>query len=228
MYSSESVSTPIPLGPAKLAFPYTQDKDLITREITQPYVIRASDYSPPPLNTTYTGQALLHTQPSGTFYYVGDSEPFEVGCGMVEFDRTWTNIPQSTFKALTSIETFPGFVNIRNPFSEQVASKEEVDFYLVGSGTAYPDETSIPIIQENKVEYFGGQTQPLLGNVYLANEGFGGWIYYYASSPSISGYQSWIANDINPTGYSIVAEPSRIEQVKGNLYRRVTRKVKAK
>jgi len=162
-----------------------------------------------------------------TWYISGDSGFSDEGGGVWGFIREWIRKPSSVFNYEVYAANYPGIRGTRDPQLLSQTSKVEVNFFLIQTtGGDFTSPDLIPITSESRVEYLEtNKTAPLLSNVYLATGFFG----FQNTDPSPATYDGWITADAaSVTSYSIQAEPSGLMQVRGPLWRRENRKVKAK
>lgn len=160
-----------------------------------------------------------------TWYFSGDSGFSSPGGGVWSFTRSWVKKPSSFSNYEVFAAVYPGLVFDRDPVLISATSKVDVDFFLIlPSGGDHTTAGEIPITQEDRVDYNTGYTAPLLSSVRLY-DGTG----LLTTTPSAASYQALIATDESTlSSYSLQVEPSVLYRVKGPLWRRENRKVKAK
>ena len=66
-------------------------------------------------------------------YFADDGQQKDIQGGMVEWIRTWCTIPASWDDYESTSYPFPGYANIRVPFSKTVTGKLTMDYFLVGT-----------------------------------------------------------------------------------------------
>lgn len=169
------------------------------------------------VNNTYYEREELDTELEDAFpiaYLVDESKPVSIGGGLVEFTRTWAELPESWDEWSSYVYTFPGYLygySTINSASraiqvKTVPAKITHDYFL----TSDP-ESDIEIIEGQKYWGVGGAGYPvdgmLLGDI---------------SDPTKMEYQTMVSgNDW------IVAEDSTFKRWKGNIYQRTTIRVRA-
>ena len=185
--------------------------------LAMPMMCPASVYSTPTEGLTTNYLAL-------TWTLIGDAAFINEGGGVFRFVRQWTRAPASFDNYETFAATYPGFLNLRDPPTVAGTSKVEVAFYIIGPGGDFDSPDLIPFAEEDKVTA-GSTSTPLLGGAVLNNGGAG----LFATDPSITNYQADIDTDSSvATSYSIQAEPTKLIQVRGPLWRAENRFVKAR
>jgi hypothetical protein len=189
--------------------------------IAVPMLSAFSVYSIP---TTGTSTSFA----GATWYILGDSGFFDQGGGVWAFTREWIRKPASFQNFETYAANYPGIRGEnRSPFIAAGTSKIDVDFFLIApSGGDYDSPAKIPMTEETRITFDGSSSSaPLLSGVFLSSGFFG----FLDTTPAPTVYQGWITTDAaTVTSYSIQAEPSTISQVRGPLWRRDKRFVKAK
>ncbi len=159
---------------------------------------------------------------SHNWYILGDSGFTDVGAGVWKFTREWIRKPAAFESFEVYAANFPGIRGVRDPQLVSQTSKLDVDFFMImPTGGDYTTAALIPITEEARVVYNISQNSaPLLSNVYLAATFFG----FQNTTPSPASYQALIA----ASTYSIQAEASSLSRVRGPLWRRENRLVRAK
>ena len=185
--------------------------------LAMPMMCPASVYSTPTEGLTTNYLAL-------TWTLIGDAAFTNEGGGVFRFVRQWTRAPDSFNNYETFAATYPGFLGLRDPPTVAGTSKVEVAFYIIGPGGDFASPDLIPFAGEDIATASDGSTAPLLGAI-LNNGGAG----VFATDPSITEYQADVDNDRTvATAYSIQAEPTKLIQVRGPLWRAENRFVKAR
>lgn len=214
--------------------------------LTQAFQQFAANFAPLALNTVH---------PSFASYVLTSESPLQdIGAGIVTWMRTYCKVPATRsdggcisypFIGFTAQTTIVGSVSTtlagRPRFTEVVNARIQHDYYLVGSGGTYTDQTLIPINIEQRyyVPYgniaissgtttftplyaagstlailTGNQTDYLNDNVTVSGVAFSA---PQASVPSRSAYTAMMI-----AGSEIVAEPSKVVRWMGNIWDRQT------
>jgi hypothetical protein len=166
-----------------------------------------------------------------TWYILGDSGFTDVGAGVWRFTREWIRKPAAFESFEVYAANFPGIrasnlsssgVAVRDPQLVSQTSKLDVEFFMImPTGGDYTTAALIPITEEARLVYDEtNNSAPLLSNVYLSSSNF----FFQNTTPSPASYQALIA----ASTYSIQAEASSLSRVRGPLWRRENRLVRAK
>jgi hypothetical protein len=157
-----------------------------------------------------------------TWYILGDSGFTDVGAGVWRFTREWIRKPAAFESFEVYAANFPGIRGVRDPQLVSQTSKLDVEFFMImPTGGDHTTAALIPITEEARVVYLtSNNSAPLLSNVYLSKDFFG----FQDTTPSVASYQALIA----ASTYSIQAEASSLSRVRGPLWRRENRLVRAK
>ena len=99
-----------------ISYPFLEDGDTSTKVYNMVCTQRASDYDAaqialdyPMTNATTAGVINLPFDSDSSAYFVGDTGHTPIGGGMLQFTRTFANIPQSiTTPSGSAFVTFPG------------------------------------------------------------------------------------------------------------------------
>ena len=99
-----------------ISYPFLEDGDTSTKVYNMICTQRESDYSTsqidlddPMTNATTAGVIELPFPSDSSAYFVGDTGHSSIGGGMLQFTRTFSNIPQTTTTpSSSSFVTFPG------------------------------------------------------------------------------------------------------------------------
>jgi hypothetical protein len=176
-----------------------------------------------------------------TAYFCDDTSFRDKGGGFQEWTREAATLPANYNDAEPYSYSYPGYWLGRAPFTRTTTAKLVKEFFLIGNtsaGANYNTEFEIPefAAQNYAWAYFipsiggipdGTQIQYLDG--YLANSNAN---YYnavvIASNPNLTTYQGWVANDNANATFSIEAADSVIEHVRGPIWMRTRRFVKAR
>lgn len=198
-------------GPLLISYPLTEMRDPTHIEATQRYYVQAGEYDAPTLNSTLTVGAT-------TCYLVGDSTPSLAETGIVSFERTWMSIPATTYQYSTYAAEFPGFsFGAGNParlgFTRTVPCQLEEEYFLVGPSQTYETAGDIPQVDPTSFRYSTDTVGRSPLDIFLSS----------STTPTASDYSDEIGE---PTWYLIV-EPSELSQVRGNLWKRTTKRVRA-
>jgi hypothetical protein len=207
--------------------------------ITQVYMQRRSAYRRPNPNTLcppeISGGALA--------YFCEDSERVPLGVAdLVTWTRTWASVPLRHGEYSSISVIYPAYAgdNIgvggqqsqRTEFAAKTRARIDYEYFLVGASTPYIDENSIPLNSANSVTYANFSPNPpprdlLAGEVVLYNNGTGGG--GGGTSPTAITYAGWRSTDAGTaSSYSLIAEPSELQNYLGNIWRRATVRVKAR
>ena len=224
-YESESTTSPVYTGPAKLIYPFLSEGDAATKQVNQKYNVRAGSYAAPTLNEAYnpSGTDLQHgnfmaTAPTiGTAYLLYDTEPTEAETGLVEFTRKWSNIPATRYEYTTFAANFPGLAyggvsERRYPFIKSVALQTTYEYYLTGTGGSYATPDLIPVVAATSFRYSTDSVDRQASDIFLSG----------STTPTAA---TWIT-DVGTAAFTYVVEPSTVERYMGNIYVRVTKKVR--
>jgi hypothetical protein len=163
-----------------------------------------ANYSRPSVNS-----ALGYN--SQTAFFDDDTGFTDLTGGVMEWTRRWATVPASWNDYESFSTQFPGIDSLtiaaRDPFARTITSKLMWDYFLVGSGGIYGAPDEIPRIANNMPEfnYVTDDTTPT-ATVY-------------------SGYRT--ADAAAATSYSLIAEDSILQRHAGNIWGRVSRRVKA-
>ncbi|MDB6022935.1 MAG: hypothetical protein JWQ04_2792 [Pedosphaera sp.] len=210
---------------------------------------------------SFAALALNTAHPIFTTYFLtGESRPADLGGGIIRWTRTYCQVPASRNDGGSTAYRFIGYANQTNVvsgtvtvnllgrprFTRVVDCRIQHDYYMVGAGGAYADETGIPLLQEqlyyvplgNSTLTSGVLTyaplypqanplQALTGNAvdYLNdNQTYSGIAFSAppATVPSRTAYLAMVA-----AGTYIVAEASKPTRWQGNIWDRVTTYVRA-
>lgn len=172
-------------------------------------------------------------------YFCDDSPRVPYGIAdIVTWTRTWATVPllYNSFSTISVI--YPGYSSIdagvggspagRPEFSASTRAKIVNEFFLVGPGTIYPNESAISLNSSNQATYSTGEVLELLGGgVELMSAA--GANRPYTSIPTSNTYAGWVTTDTNSaTSYTLIAEQSGLDHYLGNIWRRSTVRVKAR
>ncbi len=204
-------------GPITKSFPFLDKFGDTTHVIySQKFIQLWDDYAPPALNDD-------ETIGGGTVYFIGDVGLNDIGTGCVEFERRWANVPAAHSDYERTAVVYPGWLLMRNPSAQTVATQVLYEYFIVGTGETYETPAEIPVTGETRVTDTNGLDVAILSGAILNN---GGGVLY-TTTPTISGYYATVTADLVPEVYSIVLASS-IEHYTGGIWARVTRSVKAK
>lgn len=181
---------------------------------------------------SYSALALNTAHPDYSDYkLVSEGHQVDLGAGVVQWERVYAKVPD-TYSEYGGQYTylFPGFwgqsgINInhiegREPFSENVPTKIEYEFILVGTGGSYSDEFNVPV--ETPTQYFRSVGSKEVVNILGDSPPLA-----VATDPRRSVYENMVADDaVSRTSFSITVEV-RMERWLGNIWRKSTIKVKA-
>lgn len=188
--------------------------------VEEKYLVKAGNYS-----------RLENNTPNSVFptaYLVDENIDREEGDG-IWFTRLYSTIPSSWSAPQTFAGNYPGLYVYRAPFVESAPGLEQHDYFMVGAGTPYATEKDIPFIGVDRLTYSDGvftNSVPLLsGGEYYLNDGGG---VLFPTTPSRATYIGWIADDLAIDSFTLVAEASKPQRYKANIWDRVTLYVKAK
>jgi hypothetical protein len=184
--------------------------------LVMPMMSPFSVYSVPTAGTSTAFAGL-------TWYILGDSGFTDVGAGVWRFTREWIRKPAAFESFEVYAANFPGIRGVRDPQLVTQTSKLDVEFFMImPTGGDYTSAGLIPITEEARIVYVEtNNSAPLLSNVYLSS----GQIFEFQdTTPSVASYQALIS----ASTYSIQAEASSLSRVRGPLWRRENRLVRAK
>lgn len=256
---ADGFASPKPHGPPRFSSPF--DGDNANYILEEDYVVSLASFTNIALNT-------VHPVYAG-YYLVKESELSPVMVSdVVKWTRTYVSIPATRNDYSTIAYKFPGFagnmgvMNLsqqfaalgfvkyvpgRLPFTQTVSCIIVNEYFMVGTGGAYPNAESIPVniaqryyISPGTVTVSGSTFTfvplfPPVGGItdsnngvltdYLANAASGNpyFITPIPSTPSRDAYQAFIN-----AGTLLVAEDSSVSRFMGNIFCRVTKKVVAR
>lgn len=199
----------------------------LPREATSIAVPMMSPFSVYSIPTSGATTDFVLYETTVSWAILGDSGFSDAGGGVWSFTREWVRKPPSFNDFSTFAANYPGIRGSRDPQLLVQTSKREIDFFLImPTGGDHTSPDLIPITQESRVTYLTSSVQaPILGNVYLATGFFG----FQNTSPSPASYMALVATDTGSnSSYSLQSDPSEIAQVRGILWRRINRKLKAR
>ncbi len=185
--------------------------------ISAPYEIELTSYAPAAENSANADFA-------GS-YFTGDGPLEDIGMGMCRFIRSWATVPATRTLPGSIGFTYPGFLDLRPPFSQSVPTQIEEEFFLVGAGTAYATPLDIPFVQETQVLFSAGVRYGMgAGSFFLNNGGAG----TDPSSPTLAAYLALVDDDdADPASFSIIAQAGTLQRHAGNIWGRRVVSVKA-
>lgn len=239
-YSDGDFSIAAPSSGKQKTFPF--EGDTASYISTQKFIQLAANFEPLPLNSPDPDDP--------TAFLVSESERSDLGGDLVEWTRTYARVPSDRNEFETYSYGFPGFVATYNseyhspwadagvsilpyfpitpgptltdpgraPVVRVVTSRLAYKYFLCGANGQYETPQDIPLLESQRYEYgsaFGSAAGGDLPDKLL-------WDIANYSSPTITEYRALITN-----GTDIVAEDSRLNRWKGNIYQRVTRYVTA-
>jgi hypothetical protein len=207
--------------------------------ITQVYMQKRSAYVAPDENS------LCPPDISGgrLAFFCGDSArvPYNAA-DIVTWTRTWSTVPLIHNAYATTTVIYPAFLGdvtgsgsarpARSEFEKTTRAKIVYEYFIIGAGTSYKDESAIPLNSENEVIYYdistpsGDRKDLLAGGVVLTNAASSP--SYITTAPTAITYWGWVTTDsANATSYTLISEQSSLENYIGNIWRRITVRVKA-
>lgn len=239
-YTDGDFTVPMAISRPRLSQPFAGDNGEYM--LKQDFMINADNFSPLALNTAHYLSAF------STYFLTGESEFQNRDAGVITWTRTYCRIPSLRNDGGSMSYRYIGYqVNIgtntyspgRNRFARTVASRIQHDYYMVGAGGSYADQTLIPLIQEqlyyipigsfsisggvgtftpvypdgNPLQALTGQQVDFLFNTW--NQG--GFSSSTSSKPSLATYQALVA-----AGGYIVAQASTLQRWQGNIWDRST------
>jgi hypothetical protein len=196
----------------------------------------------------FSALALNTAHPDyATFYLVAEGELFDLGGGVVEWERTYAAVPASYDEFESFAYSFIGFMGTvmnysgfgggvfnamvvtgRVPQAFVLNSRVHHDYFMVGAGLTYTTAGAIPSVLATRYYapvLYGGTPEICL---YLWDT-FGA---IAATNPSRTTYNGWVtdatSNQWAATTGQLVAEDSRLTRWWGNIWLRETRYVLAR
>lgn len=187
-------------GPATWSLPFQSKGDTQSFEYKAKFKQYAANYTP--LKNTINGPATppssphetLHTLTTarGTAYLIEESDTTDVGCGILEFTRTYAGLPIRRTEAST----------ITYPF-QFVSTTATYDW---ANPPPFPEVAELPILVNADIVYEYSLTKPAIIYAPKVFSVFGRLVYIGNPTPLDSGY--------------FVAEDSAIELYRGFFYQR--------
>lgn len=228
-----NLNTASPDGPLEVTYPLLSQGDASTIELRQKYKQLSANYSPLALNTLFASgnTNVVGSLPAGASgaRFMGDQNVAYEDGSIKTWERVWTTTPATRYDYQSISVIYPGYYDVRDPQTRVVNAQITTDYYLVGSpGGVYTDAGSIPLVAESNITNLLGMNIALLGggeDAYLNN---GGGVLSL-TTPTLSGYLSTVSGDSsNQSNYSLVLESTLGDRYMGNIYPRITKRVKAK
>lgn len=116
--SGEPVGTPI------LKYPFLKDGDTQTKIIEQKYWLYANARSVPQIDAPLDeATASLFEFATGDMFLCEESEPTDIGCGLVEITRTFSNVPKTRSVRMPQSVTLFGITNTGNVVEKEITSE---------------------------------------------------------------------------------------------------------
>lgn len=186
-------------------------------------------------------QNLANYNLNGRIHYFCDDTGFtDKGGGFQEWTREAATLPQNFNDYESYSYQFPGYYLGRQPRTKAPSSQLVKEFFLVGNtaaGANYATPAAIP--QFYALNYAWAYAFPIVNNViqvggsdlslldgYLASSNAN--LGLFASVPSLSTYQTWASTDnANALSFSIEAADSVLEHLRGPIWQRTRRFLKA-
>lgn len=198
VYDPLDCTEPQPTGPMVFTYPFADVGDESHVVASQEYNVIADDYEPPTIGSTITIGAA-------TLYCVGDSEPQKIEAGLVNFTRKWASKPATRFDYESFAATFPGLLFQRDSFTRVCTSQVQYEYFVT-------DPSAIPQIPQTGFRDVGYSLDASPDGFYLSS----------TTTPTAATY----AGLVSAAAYTTVVEASSLSRYMGNIYQRVTRRVK--
>ena len=187
--------------------------------LTQKWCQQLASFAPLALDTAHPDYP--------NYGLASESEKADLGGGMVEWTRTYAQLPDSFSRPGGNYSfTFPQIIGIvgvgpnnygytqRFGFTKAVAVKRTLDFFR----TATP--LTIALIPAFRIYFLD---EPLLEQSYVSDANS----YSGETVPTATEYAALVTADETVDSYSLVTEMSRLTQWQGNIWQRETLYVKA-
>lgn len=162
-------------------------------------------------------------------YFCADTGFTDKRGGLEEWTREVATLPANFSDSESYPFPYPGYHLEREGFTRKVTSKLQHDFFLVGNvsqGANYSSALDIP--QTTATEFaWATLTDGTILDGYLANTNANAGVI--ASTPTLANYKANVAADLaNANSYTIEAEDSTLEHLRGPIWMRTRRFVKAR
>ena len=192
-------------GPNRI-LPFERDLTAFIEE--QRYIIAKSSFARLALNTAHPSIASC--------YLVAETDPQNIGGGLVEWTRRYATIPATRNEYETYAYTFVEIIRAtggdgtRGPFTKRVVSRVEYAYYMVGAGGSYATVGDIPLVDGFRPQ------QDIWGSPIDVE------FLSQTTDPTSDAYLALVAAETE-----IAVEDSEVRAWMGNIYERVTRYVVA-
>ena len=192
-------------GPSR-RLPFERDAAAFIEE--QRYIQTKADFARLALNTAHPTIASC--------YLVQETDPRNVGGGLVEWERIYANVPAERNEYESLLYTFvpiiraTGGTGVRGAFTLKVTSRVEYKYWLIGTGGSYATAPEIPTVAGfvPKQDIWGAEVV-----VDFLSQ---------TTNPTSDTYLTWVAAEAE-----LCVEDSDVHAWMGNIYERVTRYVVA-
>lgn len=138
--SAELLSTTgEPIGTPILKYPFLKDGDTDTKIIERRYWLYANVRSVPQINSALDeATASLFDFETNDMFLCEESEPTDVGCGLVEITRTFANVPKTRNVRMPQSITLFGIKNSGDVVAEDITSQCTITYkYDNNKGQGY-------------------------------------------------------------------------------------------
>ena len=166
-YTQASMANVRAVDGTYISYPFLEDGDTSTKVYNMVCTQRASDYDAaqlalddPMTNATTAGVINLPFDSDSSAYFVGDTGHTPIGGGMLQFTRTFANIPQSiTTPSGSAFVTFPGFT-ASDISVDAVYTEVGVDGIFITTSSSHGLSVE-EVAYLKAVEFYEGATPPV-------------------------------------------------------------------
>lgn len=141
-FSAELLSTTgEPIGTPILKYPFLKDGDTDTKIIERRYWLYANVRSVPQINSALDeATASLFDFETNDMFLCEESEPTDVGCGIVEITRTFANVPKTRNVRMPQAITMFGIETNTTEVEEDITSQCNITHSLDSATITYPEK----------------------------------------------------------------------------------------
>lgn len=128
-----------PVGTPILKYPFLKDGDTQTKIIERRYWLYANVRNTPQIDSSLDKEtASLFSFGTNDMFLCEESEPVDVGCGIVEIVRTFANVPQTRKVRIPQAVTLFGIDNTSNTIKENITKSCTITRYVNSYKIVYP------------------------------------------------------------------------------------------